>query len=384
MSESTLNRNKKVEFINFLRIFAAFIVLFSHIGFMFYCGGVDSNIIYLNPVNGTAPFLMLLYDLLNKVGVSFGHFGVAIFFLISGFCTFISCERKSFVSFWKSRIIKLYPTYIIAFSITFLNIFLYTSFFDKTFPYTIKDWLIQISLLRDWLWNQSVDGLSWTLEVQLKLYFVLSVVFYFGIRSCKNTDLNDFKIKTSRISKTIFALQVLFIILYRVCFIILSNLDYSFNLYPYAIFYVLCFNIPLISYGMIGTSVYLHYRGGISNRQLILHIIIGTISYCISFCTGIYNTGAKSRIVSYSLGLIVFLLAYLFPIKAISKAKIVKWGSDISYALYAVQGSCYLIMSVIDMQRINPYLNILITGIILVIYALVVTRISGLVSRKMR
>ena len=48
----------------------------------------------------------------------------------------------------------------------------------------IREYAIQATTLRDWFWIPTVDGIGWTLEVQLKMYivrFLLSRVRQFSM-----------------------------------------------------------------------------------------------------------------------------------------------------------------------------------------------------------
>src|SRR5689334_19066540 len=67
-------------------------------------------------------FLQYPFRLVQSVSL-FGYIGVFLFFVISGFCIHLQWARTTaagsqpeirFVSFWKRRIRRLYPPYLIA------------------------------------------------------------------------------------------------------------------------------------------------------------------------------------------------------------------------------------------------------------------------------
>src|SRR5207302_4939927 len=66
---------------------------------------------------------------LLQLGSSFGYVGVFLFFVISGFCIHLQWAKSrangqsrsiEFGSFWKRRIRRLYPPYLIAFALFLL------------------------------------------------------------------------------------------------------------------------------------------------------------------------------------------------------------------------------------------------------------------------
>ena len=123
--------------------------------------------------------------------------------------------------------------------------------------------------------------------------------------------------------------------------------------------------------------------GRLSDKGLMIHLLVGALEYCICFSHGIYSTGIKPRLVSYTIGLVIFIGAYLTGMRA--RGKIVESLSKISYPLYAAQGSCYIIMSVLDHEAgLSPYMNILITGVILFIIAYIVSIIVGVPGQLMK
>lgn len=69
------------------------------------------------------------------------------------------------------------PTYMIGFTITLLALAAAGLFFDRPWPYTIQEVLIHYGPgLRDVLHYRSIDGIIWTLEIEIK-YYILCAIF---------------------------------------------------------------------------------------------------------------------------------------------------------------------------------------------------------------
>ena len=105
-----------------------------------------------------------------------GHFGVALFFLISGFVIPFSVSSLSPLGFAVARALRIWPTYIVGFSITLLCLLLNSRGAGITFPYTVVDVLSHYLILPRWpMLAHPIDGIIWTLEIELfSTDFVLS------------------------------------------------------------------------------------------------------------------------------------------------------------------------------------------------------------------
>lgn len=102
-----------------------------------------------------------------------GAFGVAVFFLVSGFVIPISLKRYSVSGFLIGRIFRIWPTYIAGLSVTLGSIYLAGVHFGRPFPYGFKEVAIHyVPGLRDLLWSTNIDGVIWTLEIEIKFYVV--------------------------------------------------------------------------------------------------------------------------------------------------------------------------------------------------------------------
>jgi peptidoglycan/LPS O-acetylase OafA/YrhL len=72
---------------------------------------------YHFPWNGWFPQFQSVNSYLLLWPFNFGYVGVAIFFVVSGFCihlSYLSNQNQSWIFFFKKRILRIYPLYLLA------------------------------------------------------------------------------------------------------------------------------------------------------------------------------------------------------------------------------------------------------------------------------
>jgi len=106
----------------------------------------------------------------------FGYLGVDLFFLISGFVIFASALKRTPTQFLISRTTRIYPTFWACLIITCLLILIYP---DPP-PISLSRFLSNLTLLHSYLDIASVDGVYWTLLVELKFYSCIFVLMLLG------------------------------------------------------------------------------------------------------------------------------------------------------------------------------------------------------------
>ena len=104
-----------------------------------------------------------------------GSFGVALFFLISGFVIPYALMRQSRAGLsWLARALRLWPTYAVGLACTIGWLSLITWSFGVAFPLRWGDIATHFALgLRDLSATPSIDGVVWTLEVEVRFYLVV-------------------------------------------------------------------------------------------------------------------------------------------------------------------------------------------------------------------
>lgn len=147
------------------------------------------RIVELDALRGIAAFSVLLYHFTFKfedlfksgyttfIEFTFGHYGVQLFFIISGFVIFMTIEKiKNVFEFIYKRFSRLYPTFWICMTITFLAVKLFGP--DKL-ERNIFDFIFNITMIPDYIGFRSIDGAYWSLVPELFFYFLMIIIFLF-------------------------------------------------------------------------------------------------------------------------------------------------------------------------------------------------------------
>ena len=124
---------------------------------------------------------------LLQFGSSFGYIGVFLFFVISGFCIHLQWVRAEasgadsripFTAFWKRRIRRLYPPYLIAFALyIFLTAWAGGINITHFFIYDIGMHLLMLHNL-DPHTCYSINGVFWTLAIEEQLYLAYFLLLF--------------------------------------------------------------------------------------------------------------------------------------------------------------------------------------------------------------
>ena len=122
---------------------------------------------------------------------SFGYIGVFLFFVISGFCIHLQWAKTraagktpqiSFGPFWKRRIRRLYPPYLITLA-GFLVMMAFTTGIDVT-HFFVYDILMHVLMLHnlDPQTCYSINGVFWTLAIEEQLYLAYFLLLFLRTR----------------------------------------------------------------------------------------------------------------------------------------------------------------------------------------------------------
>jgi peptidoglycan/LPS O-acetylase OafA/YrhL len=108
----------------------------------------------------------------------FGYLGVDLFFMISGFVIFASALGRSGFEFAVSRATRIYPTFWVCMSMTALVVWLLDG---PASGITWKQWFVNLTLLSEYLGENKIDGVYWTLVVELKFYVCVFALIITGL-----------------------------------------------------------------------------------------------------------------------------------------------------------------------------------------------------------
>jgi peptidoglycan/LPS O-acetylase OafA/YrhL len=122
---------------------------------------------------------------------SFGYMGVFLFFIISGFCIHLQWAKSratqqpqaiEFGSFWRRRIRRLYPPYLIAFALFMLMAALTTGI--NVTHFFVYDVVMHLLMLHNLDPNTcySINGVFWTLAIEEQLYLAYFLLLFLRTR----------------------------------------------------------------------------------------------------------------------------------------------------------------------------------------------------------
>ncbi len=106
---------------------------------------------------------------------SFGHLGVHLFFMISGFVIFMSAQGATVRGFTASRAARLYPALWVAAPLTAAVAWWSGSPF---FQVDFKTLLVNLTLLPHHFKVEFVDGAYWSLAVEIQFYFLMALLVW--------------------------------------------------------------------------------------------------------------------------------------------------------------------------------------------------------------
>ncbi len=166
MSEKVILPKGRLGSIDLLRGVAALAVAVFHV--------FDKGI--FNTAFTSNSFIQTLYT----VPISFGYTGVYLFFVISGFCIHLRWAKAfarndkdfslDFKAFWKRRIIRLYPAYLVTLAICIgLGFYQGEIKFSSFFIWDVISHLLMIHNF-DAKTVYSINGVLWTLAIEEQLY----------------------------------------------------------------------------------------------------------------------------------------------------------------------------------------------------------------------
>jgi peptidoglycan/LPS O-acetylase OafA/YrhL len=161
ISASDQTRRDRVTEIDLLRFIAAFMVVIYHYTFRGFAA------------NGYSPIGFPELVPITK----YGYLGLPLFFMISGFVISMSISSGSLKKFLISRIVRLYPAFWFCCSLTFLIVMLFGA---PTFSASWSQYFINLTMLNELIGVRSIDGVYWSLAVELKFYAMMACVLAFG------------------------------------------------------------------------------------------------------------------------------------------------------------------------------------------------------------
>lgn len=289
------------KFLDLLRAIAISMIVWDHLGpFRF-------------PEWRIAQFINNLFNRPLGIIQYFGAFGVALFFLISGFLTFHSTHKESRSVFAKKRFVKIYPPLLIAVALFFIVQSIVSLL--KGSPtywgqFTLHQWITNATLINYFLGEPDlVNGVTWYLFPTI-LFYMLCYIFYDLIR------------KRPKVS----------IILFEIIIASMAFLPKKITLIP--ILYYVFQSSWYIAFLVFGVLVYY-----VKNNKLQFHWFLAYSAlnyYLLIKCMVQYNPQYYEDFpyaISFSYAFAIFIIAMLLE-ERIKKHPVTDFLSSNSYSIY--------------------------------------------------
>ena len=253
-----------------------------------------------------------------------GGFGVALFFLISGFVIPLSLASRPVAGFLAGRALRIWPTYIAGSAVTLAAL----AWAGGMWPVSGRALAAHLFFVRDIFGIPSFDGIVWTLEIEVKFYLLCALLSPWIRRG-----------RTAPLLACAAGLA-----LADIGFRFLDGHGFWAGRLAYAAA-LMDLDTRNLCFMFIGTVLSFSYRGQIGRMFSVRAILLLWSLYAILTLTG--RSGAQAEIISY------FAAASLFAACYAARAHIPQIGllrglAAISYPLYVIHGiTGYVVMDML-------------------------------------
>ncbi|MFU2325563.1 acyltransferase family protein [Pseudomonas sp. NFX98] len=151
---------RRLKELDLLRFLAAIAVVFFHYAFRGYAKGDMS----------TMPYPLLAEP------AKYGYLGVELFFMISGFVILMTASGNSLRVFFISRVVRLCPAFWVCCTITYL---VTLAIGQPRYTATLYQYLINMTFLSNLTDVPAIDGVYWSLFVEIQFYLMISILLGF-------------------------------------------------------------------------------------------------------------------------------------------------------------------------------------------------------------
>jgi peptidoglycan/LPS O-acetylase OafA/YrhL len=150
----------------------------------------NKRLLELDALRGIAALMVVIYHYFYHYNEMYGHqgipvnwsfvgrLGVALFFIISGFVIFWTLSRtEKPLDFVVSRFSRLYPVYWFAIALSFVAVFYFGLPGREV---SLRDAVLNTLMFHEYLGVPHVDGVYWSLTVELSFYFWIFGLYLVG------------------------------------------------------------------------------------------------------------------------------------------------------------------------------------------------------------
>lgn len=168
--------HQRYDFAHALRGIAALAVVVNHFAGVFWLLNPQITDLIGLPRLGSLPALDVVTASIAQIGLIFGQFGVGIFFIISGFVISLAIQRETPVAFLIRRVFRIYPAYIAGFLFMMAALWVAANLAGVSPIYGVRHIAAHLTIIaREPVGYARIDGISWTLEVELYFYLFMAI-----------------------------------------------------------------------------------------------------------------------------------------------------------------------------------------------------------------
>lgn len=330
----------KVIFANQLRAVAIIAVMIIHLcGIYWLARDTVASYIFSPAIEGPTPPLL---GWLSPRTVNYGPFGVAVFFLISGFVIPFSLSKSSPLEFLISRAIRIYPTYLLGTAIMLLCMWFSSRYWGKDFIVNIKELFLNLALIQSNLTTRTIDLVNWTLSIEIKFY-IISAILYSFIR------------KSNPLPILVFSICVLcFTEWYPAAKSIIHFTNFNFSIES------LKGELMIVCFMFIGTFFHFHFNEKMTTTQFLCCSVALLLVVLMCWTHNEWSPGIPNTPLNYVYGLCVFTLAYTLR-KYFRPFAPLDFIAKISYPLYITHSLIsYSIMRIAMDNNISFYFALIL------------------------
>ncbi|MBO1079374.1 acyltransferase family protein [Roseomonas haemaphysalidis] len=308
------DQRPKILFADQLRGIAALLVVFSHLaGIYWYQPELVAQFVGGPVPAGPVPGLAALHE---RLPFNPGPFGVAVFFLISGFVIPFSFNGTGRLAFLRARLWRIFPTYLAALLLGLAVRAASGAFWGEPLQVNPLALLANAVLLHDLAGISSVDLVNWTLTVELKFYLLFALALPWLLRWKGG-----------------------FVVGLAVAMLALNLLAaWAMPLLPLRLGYALrgtAHGFMFLPFLLLGTLFFLFLRGALGFSALLGASAVTLGLFLLTWMGGPMAGSFNSAGFSYLWGWGVFALCFALRNRAVPLAPL-RWLSAVSYPLYLV------------------------------------------------
>jgi len=305
---------RKIVFANQLRGIAAVLIVITHYFGVYYgMQPVVASVTHSPELHLVAAGWVRYFDFPYLKG----PFGVAVFFLISGFVIPVSLRRFSSPAFLLARLCRIYPTYLCCLAIGMAMVYGSAHYWGLPFEQSRRILLTNALLLHNLFGYASLDTVNWTLAIEIKFYLLAAL--------CADAMLRGRLRFLLMLATGIVGFDALTLLIAATPALQAWNTALS----------ALAMDANYIGFMLIGVLFYHHLRGAITSARLALGSLLLLAAFALAWKLGPQRDSFAVISIYYVYAFVAFALCYAAR-SYFRPMRVLDFFADISYPLYAV------------------------------------------------